>query len=366
MECLLKAFDQVSDPRSLRNQKHPLAMLIGTSMLASLAGIDSFSGFADFTECHQESLKAYFDFPCGPPSHDTYQRLWDAINPDEFHEAFHEFTLLLSRFHKGYIHIDGKAVRNSGFTKALPIVNAWCEANHLTLAQVRVDEKRNEITAIPKLLKLLDIEDRIITIDAMGAQREICAQIIEGKGDYVISLKKNQRSLYRDVVDYFAEPKLLSNCVMSQTCDKGHGRLEKRTAYCCDEIKWLEQNHHWPGLKSIAMVESQVEKNGKCSTEKRYYISSLAADAQRLNDAARSHWAIENKLHWRLDVVFNEDKACIRRDNAVENISILRKWAFNLLHKAKEKPTQSIKGIMRKNAMSFKNLEKSINRVFHA
>ena len=267
MENALKYFENVKDSRSIRNQKHPFMTLIGTSLLASLAGIDSFSGFADYVESHFEALEKYFKFPCGSPSHDTYQRFWDALNPEEFYQSFSEFTSVLASITGTYINVDGKTIRNSGHDKALHIVSAWCQANQLILAQEKVDSKS----------------------------------------------------------------------------------IEQRIAYSCDDIAWLQKEHEWPGLKSIGMVRSFVNKAGKITEEQRFYISSLAADARQLNQAARLHWGVENQLHWRLDVVFNEDKACIRNDNAAENIDILRKWALNVLQKTKQKPDQSINISARKS-----------------
>ncbi len=366
MQEALKYFSDIDDPRSQRNQKHPFMMIIGTTLLASLAGIDSFSGFADFTEAHYEALEEYFDFPYGPPSHDTYQRFWDAISPSQFYQSFQLFTASLSKLTSTFINLDGKTIRHSGDEKALHIVSAWCHANQLVLAQEKVDKKSNEITALPKLIELLDLENRIVTIDAMGAQRGICAQIVAQGGDYVISLKGNQGTLHQDVSTYFNDPNFLATCISSEENDKGHGRLEQRIAYSSGDIDWLQKEHDWPGLKSIGMVKSFVEKKGKRHEEQRFYISSLAPNARLLNQAARAHWAIENQLHWRLDVVFNEDGACIRNDNAAENIDILRKWALNGLQKCKQKPGQSIKSLMRKNSMSVKHLLICVKKIFHA
>jgi predicted transposase YbfD/YdcC len=366
MEDTLEYFKNIKDPRSERNKKHPIMTIIGTTLLASLAGIDSFSGFADFTESHFEELKKYFEFPHGSPSHDTYQRFWDAINPEEFYSSFETFTKSLATTIGTYINLDGKTIKNSGQDKALHIVSAWCQTNQLVLAQEKVDSKSNEITALPKLLKLLDLKNKIVTIDAMGAQRDICKQIAEQEGDYVISLKGNQGTLHDDVVTYFKDEKMLEKSLVSEENDKGHGRIEQRIAYSFEDIEWLQKEHEWPGLKSIGMVTTTVNKGDKILAEQRFYISSLPADARQLNQAARLHWGIENQLHWRLDVTFNEDGACIRNDNAAENIDILRKWALNVLQKAKQKPDQSIKSLMRKNAMSFKHLIGVVNKIFHA
>ena len=221
MDDILRYFSKVNDPRSYRNQKHPLDMLIGTTLLASLSGIDSFSGFSDFTESHFEQLQGYFDFPHGVPSHDTYQRLWDNIDPAEFYESFHEFTRDLAKLTGDIISVDGKTIRHSGNEKPLHIVSAWCRANQLTLAQEKIDVKSNEITALPKLIKLLDLKNRIITIDAIGAQRDICALIVERKGDYVISLKGNQGTLHQDVVDFLRKKHCVSEVICLKKMTKG-------------------------------------------------------------------------------------------------------------------------------------------------
>lgn len=365
-ELLVQYFQEEDDPRSTRNQKHPFITIIGTTLLAGLAGIDSFSGIADFTEAHLENLKEYFDFPHGSPSHDTYRTIWDAVNPSSFCESFQLFTKTLSTMKSELINIDGKTICNSGAGKALHIVSAWCEANQLVLAQEKVDSKSNEITAIPNLLKLLDLKGKIITIDAMGAQRSICQQIIDQGGDYQISLKGNQGTLFDDIKRLLTDPAVQADLLCSEENDKGHGRIEQRRAYVTDQIDWLQEQHQWPGLTSIGMVVSKVQKGDKKSEEERFYITSLPANARKMNEVARAHWGIENKLHWRLDVVFNEDKACIRNDNAAENMDIVRKWALNILHRAKTKPDQSIKSVMRKNAMSFKHLFASVNSILHA
>jgi predicted transposase YbfD/YdcC len=365
-DILRPHFSKIEDPRSVRNQRHNFMTLIGTTFLAALSGIDSFSGIQDFVEAHFDELQHLFDLSKGIPSHDTYQRLWGSIAPAQFLEAFHEFTQSLKEVVSDIINIDGKTIRNSGQDKAIHIVSAWCKANQLVLAQEKVDTKSNEITAIPKLLKLLDLKDRIVTIDAMGCQREICKQIVDQEGDYVISLKGNQVTLHDDIAKYFTDSANMIDVSTHEENDKGHGRIEQRTAFVTDQIDWLQDSHKWPGLKTIGMVRSKVTKGEKEREETRFYISSLGEDARKLNEAARSHWGIENQLHWRLDVVFNEDKGCIRNDNAAENMDIMRKWALNILHKAKSKPDQSIKSVMRKNAMSIKYLIHAVKKILHA
>ena len=365
-EYIGKFFDKVSDPRSSRNQRYKFTTLIGTSLLSMLSGIDSFSGMHDYVECHFSDLEQYFDLSHGCPSHDTYQRFWNALDPTKFLDAFHLFTSTLSNLSSEIINVDGKTIRNSGNTHPLHIVSAWCKNNQLVLAQEKVDSKSNEITAIPKLLDLLDLEGKIITIDAIGAQREICQKIVDQGGDYVICLKGNQGTLHKDVKALFEDES--SHQYINEDNDKAHGRIEQRIAISTDQIDQMQDIHKWPGLKSVGMVKSHTIKikTNKERNETRYYIASLKANAGRLNEIARGHWSIENQLHWKLDVVLNEDKACIQNDNASENIGILRKWALNIMAKAKEKDSQSIKSVMRKNSMSFKYLINNVKKFFHA
>jgi predicted transposase YbfD/YdcC len=358
------AFQEMDDPRSSRNQRHSFITLVGTSFLAALAGIDSFSGIQDFVEAHYHELEEYFDLPGGIPSHDTYQRLWNEILPSQFLKCFGEFVESLQKVCSDIISIDGKTIRNSGQVKPLHIISAWCHQNQIVFAQEKVHEKSNEITAIPDLLRKLDLQNKIITIDAMGAQRSICRQIVDQGGDYTISLKGNQGTLCDDVKLFLEEE--INHESTNEDNDKGHGRIEQRIAAVSSDIDWLKEIHNWPGLRSIGRITTRVLRKGKETTDTRYYVSSLDLDARDLNDIARKHWGIENQLHWRLDVVFNEDKACIRNDCAAENMDILRKWALASLSRMKTKPSQSIKSLMRKNAMSFKCLLNSVFKVFHA
>lgn len=360
-----RVFNGVLDPRSHRNRRYKLTTILSITLLGGLSGIDSFSGLADFTEAHREELEKYLDLPNQNPSHDTFQRILSAISPSQFYNSFTEFTEQLLEIKEGVINIDGKTIRNSG-KNPLHIVTAWCEANQLVLAQEKVPENGNEITVIPRLLRLLDLENRIVTIDAIGCQREICKQIEDQQGDYLITVKKNQKSLYEDIEEYFIDQAFRVKCLSWKEYDKGHGRFEERHAYVTDDIGWLQERHNWPGLRSMGMVVSKRTQKSKTTTDTRYYISSLPANAEQLCKTARSHWCIENKLHWRLDVVFNEDKACITNDNAAEIMNIVRKWALNILQKAKEKPDQSIRSVQRKASMSFKYLTKVISKIFHA
>jgi predicted transposase YbfD/YdcC len=338
--------------------------LIGTSFCAVLSGIDSFSGIEDFVEIHYEELKKHFDLSGGIPSHDTYQRLWESISPTQFRSSFLDFVNSLQKICSEIISIDGKTIRNSGHEKPLNIVSAWCHNNQMVFAQEKTHAKSNEITAIPELLRKLDLKGKIITIDAAGAQRNICEQIISGGGNYVIALKGNQKSLYDDVKTFLQDEQ--NHKFSNENNDKGHGRIEQRRAFVSHDVEHLQKIHNWPGLCSIGRIVSKTLKKGRETEESRYYISSLPLDAQKLNDIARKHWGIENQLHWRLDVIFNEDKSCIRNDNAAENMNIIRKWAMVVLVKAKKKPSQSVKSVMRRNSMSVSHLFGSVKKILHA
>jgi predicted transposase YbfD/YdcC len=367
---LEKFFHMIDDPRSYKNQKHPFQTLIGVSFLAILSGIDSFNGMAEFTEAKFEELSSLFEFPAGVPSHDTFARLWDNISHEQFYQSFELFLDFLKETADRpttIINIDGKTIRNSSLGHGLHLVSAWCQANQLVLAQEKVHDKSNEITAIPLLLDKIDVQDKIITIDAMGTQRKICQDIVLRSGDYVVSLKGNQQSLFKDVQAYFeglSDPdEILENC---REKNKGHGRIEERHAFVLRDVAFLQKEHQWPGLKSVIMIQSTRTRKDKKSTETRYYISSLTTrTAREFNDIVRAHWSIENQLHWRLDCSFNEDKACITNENGAENIALMRRWAINALSQIKDKK-DTTKGLMRKNLMSFKYLISTVNSIFHA
>ena len=341
-------FNKVDDPRSARNQKHPFHSLLGITLLGALAGIDNFSALAEYAQMHFHVLSTIFPLPHGVPSHDTFQRLLGAMNPEQFHTCFIEFTQTLQKEDASLVAIDGKTVRNSG-KNPLHLVNAWCEQNELVLGQMAVNQKSNEIKAIPKLLALLDLQDRVVTIDAMGCQQAIAKQIKEQGGDYVLSLKGNQKTFHETVKQIFS-PSAKAKAQQWEEWDKGHGRTEHRKCYTLPAPAWLIEDHPWLGLKSIAVVESKRIVGDKQEESVHYYISSLSPEAERICRTARKHWSIENKLHWRLDVVYNEDKAHISNEHSAENMSLVRKLAMNILNQQKGK--SSMKSLQRKSMMS--------------
>ena len=264
-----------------------------------------------------------------------------AINPEEFKECFVRWTESLQTQIKDIVAIDGKCLRRSydkaNDKPAIHMVSAWARGQHLVLGQEKVADKSNEITAIPKLLELLDVSGAIVTIDAMGCQKNIAEQIIKKNADYVLALKGNQGELHEDVKLLFKEQR---SCNFSdiqpdvyESTDADHGRIEERCYFITEDIDWLKTKHAWPGLRSIGFVEATREVNNQVSTETRYYISSLAPDAQQFAEAVRGHWGIENSLHWILDVNFKDDICRIRKDNAPQNFAIIKHMAYNLIQK---------------------------------
>ena len=348
-------FSGVEDPRIDCCKKHPLKSILFIVLCGSLAGIDCWTGYEDYAEANEAMLSQFIDLPSGIPSHDTIARVIASLDVDAFAACFNRFTDELREAVRDVIPIDGKTIRRSGDhkNKARHIVSAWSSQCRLALAQIKVDDKSNEITAIPDLLDLLDLDGHIVTLDAMGAQRSISEAILAKGGDYVIALKKNQKSLYEDIQAYFDNK---TNAMTHQWTehDKGHGRIETRECHALDQIHWLQKEHGWPGLKSIAMVRSTRESKQGTSQETRYYISSLSADAEHIARCARSHWGIENRLHWVLDVTFNEDGAHIRKENAPEILSMMRKWSLNIINQHKGK--LSAKRMMHRIAIDPKNL----------
>jgi predicted transposase YbfD/YdcC len=345
-------FAELTDPRIDRSRLHELLDIVTIAICAVVAGADSWDDIEDFGNAKHDWLKTFLDLPNGIPCHDTFRRLFERLDPDEFQkgflgwiEALHEAT------ERQVIAIDGKTLRRS-FDRAkgksaLHMVHAWATANHLLLGQVAVDEKSNEITAIPKLLKMLAISGAIVTIDAMGCQKEIARTIRGRKADYVLALKANHERLFEQVVAFWdgacgramKGPDIDDHREWSQ----GHGRTEARRCWATSDLDWLVGREEWEGLQSVVFVESERFIGDSLSVETRYYLSSLPNDAKLLNRTARSHWGVENSLHWVLDVTFDEDRSRIKKENAPENFGLLRRLALCLLRK-ESTSKRSIKG----------------------
>ena len=277
-----------------------------------------------------EWLRSFLELPNGIPDSDTFRRVFERLNPDELSKCL--FSWLDEKRELGsVINIDGKTIRGSGNAehKAYHVVSAWVAENQITLGQIKVDEKTNEITAIPELLDMLDVESSTITVDAMGCQKAIVSKIIENKADYVIGLKGNQGNLFEDVRFYFE-----NECVamLVEGPEKGHGRIESREYFLETSIEWLQQKSEWRGLNAIGAVHSIVEEKGQVREETRYFITSLTNIAD-FAYAVRKHWSIENQLHWSLDVIYREDASKARKDNSPLNMNVLRKTALSLTRK---------------------------------
>jgi len=336
-------FERIDDYRR-HNKIHKLIDIILIAICAVVAGADTYEQIENFGKKRKRWLSKFLELPYGIPSHDTFGRIFERMNPNEFQNCFKLWIESVTERTKGQvIAIDGKTLRRShdksGDKKAIHMISAWASSNQVVLGQLKTEEKSNEITAIPHLLRLLDISGCIITIDAMGTQKKIAETIIKNDGEYVLAVKENHKRLYDDTVLFFKEMESMKSEGFTfnehKTVDGDHGRIETRKYVMTSDIGWLQDKESWAGLKSLGMVESTREIKGKCSHEKRYYISSLECDAKKFGNAVRSHWGIENSVHWVLDIAFREDESRIRKGAAPENFAAIRHIALNLLRNNK-------------------------------
>jgi len=337
-------FSGIPDPRDERKTQHKLVEIITIAICAVICGADGWTDVERFGKARYNWLKGFLELEHGIPSHDTFGRVFSLISPTAFENCFRLWVQSVSeKLDNEIVAIDGKTLRHSydrSLDKAaLHMVSAWASKNALVLGQVKTDEKSNEITAIPKLLELLDLNGCIVTIDAMGCQKEIAEDIINCGGDYVLTLKDNQKKLRSDVGSYFQDAKQnnFENIEFDyhETFDDGHGRIENRYYWIAQDVDWLTQKDDWKGLKTIGMVKAERCCGDKTTTEKRFFISSLESDAKLFAKAVRTHWEIENKVHWILDVAFREDDSRVRKDHAPQNLTVLRRIAINLFKKEK-------------------------------
>ena len=325
----------MKDPCVERTRHHNLDDIIFIAIAAVLSGAESWNEIECYGEMKEEWLKEVLELPNGIPSHDTFNRLFSALDADELEKCFLNWIKSVNEITKGeVISIDGKTIRGSkrlGFKTATHIVSAWADKNELVLGQMKVDEKSNEITVIPRLLENLLLKGCIVTIDAMGCQKKIARKIISKQADYILAVKENQKELFEDVQD---SVRVLNPSDESEDIDYGHGRIETRKCYVLTDSSLVEEATKWKGLTSIIRIEREryFKATGKKEIESSYYISSLK-DALVINNGARKHWGIENKVHWVLDVAFNEDQSRKRAGNAAQNFSTLNRIALNLLKK---------------------------------
>lgn len=350
----LEAFSALPDPRQSKKVLYPLDEVLLLTLCAVLCGADGWVSVALFGEQKLKFLRRFLPFGNGTPSHDQLGLIFGALDAQAFQTCFIAWTQALSGAIAGVVAIDGKTVRRSfdraGNKGAIHLVSAWSSRQKLVLGARAVDEKSNEITAIPELLDLLAIKGAIVTIDAMGCQKKIAGKIIAKGADYVFGLKGNQGTLRADVEDLFTEQMACNFkdvAVSRAICtEAGHGRIETREVFAIGDIAWLRQNHEWPGLRSIVMVVSSRETQKGIERERRFYISSLPADAEKLGAAIRQHWGVENALHWVLDVDFRDDDCRIRKKNAPANFSSVKRATLNALRKAPGKDSLKSKRLI--------------------
>lgn len=332
--AFLDFFADLEDPRIERHKLYPLDEILLTTLCAYICDAKSWEDIQEYGETRLDFLKKYLPYENGIPSHDTFARVFSLINPKQFKQCFVSWVQTLQRHVSEIINIDGKTLRGSfdkeDDQKAIHMVSAFASNSRLVLGQEKVKEKSNEITAIPKLLDLLFLKGAIVTIDAMGCQKSIAAKIREKEANYILALKGNHGDLHDDVRTYF-EGVDRESLEIYRDVDKGHGRIETRTCTVSTEVEWLEDQVLWKDLNCIIEIESIRMQGGAESVEKRYYLSSVSGDPKTIAHAIRSHWSIENALHWVLDVTFNEDKSRIRKRNGPENMAIVRHTALNLL-----------------------------------
>jgi len=342
--AITEHFAKLDDPRRY-NRRHLLLDLVVIAICAVICGADDWEAVEEFGHSKYEWFKSFLELPHGIPSHHTFRRVFASLDAEQFQTCFIEWIKAVHKITKGQIiAIDGKKLRRSHDKtigkQAIHMVSAWAEENRLVLGQRKVDDKSNEITAIPQLLDMLAIEGCIVTIDAMGCQREITSKIVDKGADYVLALKGNQGGLHQDVQELFsyAEETEFVDCDYHKTVEKNHGRLETRECWTISSpeyLPYLRKLSKWANLRTIVMVKRERRVGAKIETEVQYYISSLVSSAQHILNAIRGHWGIENRLHWVLDIAFREDDSRLRKGNGPQNFGVLRHIALNLLKQEK-------------------------------
>jgi predicted transposase YbfD/YdcC len=337
-------FAPLTDPRcpDAPNSRHLLMDILVIAVCAVIGGAEGWEDLEEYGKAQAAWFADLLDLPHGIPGHDTFRRVLSRLDPEELTQCFIAWTQALSEASGGeIISIDGKTLRHSfdqaTSTAAIPMVSAWASANRLVLGQLKVDEKSNEITAIPKLLRLLDIKGAVVTIDAMGCQREIAKTITERGADYVLALKDNHPTLSEAVTLFLNDARDTAFADIEhayhETVDGDHGRIETRRYWITSDIEWLGAKASWSNLQSVGMVESRREIGDTVQSDTRYFLTSLPAQGMRFAQAVRQHWGIENALHWVLDVSFAEDACRIRKEKGAQTFAVLRHIAVNLLRR---------------------------------
>jgi predicted transposase YbfD/YdcC len=348
---LEQAFGALNDPRRDQTKRHELIDILMIAVCCLLCSGSTFVDMERFGHAKRAWLQSFLALPNGIPSHDTFRRLFGLLNPRQFAEAFSRWTQSLrAAVSAEVVALDGKTLRRSFDARsgraALHLVSAWASANRLVLGQVKTADKSNEITAVPELIRALELAGCIVTVDALNCQKNIAKEVSEADADYVMTLKANHALAYAEVKSFFDDAQQRGFAGIAhqycETVEKEHGRLEQRRYWITEAIDWFAERDQWEKLRSMALVEAQRTVNGQTSTERRYYFCSIAADAALLAQAVRQHWGIENQLHWVLDVQLDEDQCRVRSGYAAENLATLRKIALNLLRKDPKR--RSIRG----------------------
>ena len=360
---LIEHFKNLADPRVNRTKDHDLIDVLIIAVCTLLCAGESFNDMEDFGQAKQEWFKTFLSLRNGIPSHDTFNRVFAALDPKQFLECFLAWTQSVRQaVGQEIVALDGKALRRAlnRDQSVKYIVSAWAEGNGLVLGQLKVADKSNEITAVPQLLRVLELSGCIVTIDAMGCQKKIAREIIQADADYVLALKGNQETVHEEVKTFLdaalaekQEPRLpgaklsraAAHLATMETVEKDHGRMETRRYFQSVELDWFADRPKWEGLQSVGLVEAIRAVQGKTTVERRYYLSSLPLGVETFARAVRGHWGVENKLHWALDVCFREDQSRARAGYAAENLATLRRLALNLLKREKTKK-RGIRGKM--------------------
>ena len=374
METLLNHFEVLENPRDIRGKKHELKNILLLTIYGTLCGYTDFVNMVDFLMLHEDYFSDLLDFKYGIPSHDTFSRVFSIINPNEFMNLFINWIKEITNQKGLHVAIDGKAIKsardkvNNGNIPYI-LSGFLCDVG-ISIGQIKVDDKSNEITAIPNLLDLIDIKGKIITIDAIGTQEEIANKIVyEKKAAYILKVKDNQKDLKDDIKTYFdLELKRDSTeiDILETNFEKNHGRIEKRTYYISYNTECIHNKEKWKSVKAIGRMDVYREENGKITTTKNYYILSQQFPTETFKNITRAHWNIECSLHWRLDVILDEDHSTNKKDNSIDNLAIIRKIVFNLARLDSSMGNLTLKKKLTRYSFDFKNIENLLFNVIPA
>ena len=374
MKTLLNHFEVLEDPRDIRGKKHELKNILLLTIYGTLCGYTDFVNMVDFLMLHEDYFSDLLDLKYGIPSHDTFSRVFSIINPNEFMNLFINWIKEITNQKGLHVAIDGKAIKsardkvNNGNIPYI-LSGFLCDVG-ISIGQIKVDDKSNEITAIPNLLDLIDIKGKIITIDAIGTQEEIANKIVYEKKDaYILKVKDNQKDLKDDIKTYFdLELKRDSTeiDILETSFEKNHGRIEKRTYYISYNTECIHNKEKWKSVKAIGRMDVYREENGKITTTKNYYILSQQFPTETFKNITRAHWNIECSLHWRLDVILDEDHSTNKKDNSIDNLAIIRKIVFNLARLDSSMGNLTLKKKLTRYSFDFKNIENLLFNVIPA